>query len=216
MKKMKIIIVGGGSNGLTLANLLGDEHEIVLIEQNEDLAKDISGKTQAMVIQGDGSDISILKKIDLSTVDAIVTTVDDKTNLMICQIAKNEKIKKIIALVKEPKNEELFTQMGIKSIVSGVGTNVTAMSRLLSQVGNVRIIAQLGEGQMQIVELVIAEGSQLVGKPAKLKNASLSAIYRGGELIIPNDDTVLAEGDLLLVVAKTKDLPDVTNIIEGK
>ncbi len=216
MKKMKIVIIGGGSNGLTLANLLGEEHEIVLVEQDEESAKEIAGKTQAMVIQGDGSDISILKKIDLSTVDAIVTTADDKTNLMVCQIAKNEKIKKIVALVKSPKNEELFTQLGITSIVSGVGTNVTALRRLLYQTGEARIIAQLGEGLMQIVEMVISEGSPLIGKPAKLENATLSAIYRAGELIIPNVDTQLIAGDLLLVVAKTKDLPALTNLIEGK
>lgn len=213
---MKIIIIGGGATGLTLANLLGDEHEVTIIEKDEETAKDIATKTQALVIQGDGSDISILKEAAVSSVDAVVATADDKTNLMICEIAKSEKVQKIIALVNEPKNEELFAKLGITSLVSTVGTNITAIKRLLYQVGDVRIIAQLGEGEMQIVEMVVAEGSPLVGKPAKLEKTTLAAIYRSGELIIPQPNTLLESGDLLLVVVKTKDLPKVTDIITGQ
>ncbi|MBN2096351.1 NAD-binding protein [Candidatus Peregrinibacteria bacterium] len=213
---MKIIIVGGGATGLTLANLLGDEHEVTVVEKDEETAKDIATKTQALVIQGDGSDVSALNEASIATADAMVATADDKTNLMICEIAKSEKVKKIISLVREPKNEELFAKLGITSLVSVVGTNVTAIKRLLYQIGDVRIIAQLDEGAMQIVEIVVAEDSPLVGKPAELKKATLAAIYRGGELVIPQKDMLLEAGDLLLIVAKTKDLPALTDLITGQ
>jgi trk system potassium uptake protein TrkA len=213
---MKIIVIGGGSTGLTLANLLGDDHEVVVIEKDEKNAKDIAGKTHALVIHGDGSDVSVMKEADITSADAMVTTVDDKTNLMICEIAKSEKVPKIISVVRDPKNEELFTKLGITSLVSFVGTNVTAIKRLLYQVGDVRIIAQLGEGKLQIVEMVVSEGSALVGKSAMLDKATVAAVYRSGELIIPNKSTVLEAGDLLLVAVKTEDLRDVAKIISGK
>jgi len=213
---MKIIIIGGGATGLTLANLLGEDHEVTIVEKDEEIAKDIAAKTQALVIQGDGSDVTTLSEASIATADAIVVTADDKTNVMICEIAKSEKVEKIISLVREPKNEELFAKLGITSLVSAVGTNVTAIKRLLYQVGDVRIIAQLGEGAMQIVEIVVAEGSPLVGKPAELKKATLAAIYRGGELVIPQEDMLLQAGDLLLIVAKTKDLPALTDLITGQ
>ncbi|MBU1017625.1 NAD-binding protein [Patescibacteria group bacterium] len=213
---MKIIIVGGGATGLTLANLLGEDHEVTIVEKDTEIAKDIAAKTQALVILGDGSDVSTLNEASIGTADAMVTTADDKTNLMICEIAKSESVKKIISLVREPKNEELFAKLGITSLVSAVGTNVTAMKRLLYQVGDVRIIAQLGEGAMQIVEIVVSEDSPLVGKPAELKKATLAAIYRGGELVIPQKGMLFEAGDLLLIVAKTKDLPVLTDLITGQ
>lgn len=213
---MKIMIIGGGETGLTIANLLGEEYEITIVEKEKEIAKDISNKTHALVINGDGSDITILKDANLSEMEAIVTTADDKTNLMICQIAKSENIPKIISLVREPKNEELFTKLGINNLVSVVGTNAIAIKRMLYQIGDTRIIAQMGQGEVQIVELTISKESRLVGKEAQIRNAAVAAVYRNGELIIPKSSTILEEGDLLVVVVKTKDLKDITDLITGK
>lgn len=210
------MIIGGGTTGLTLANLLGKDHEITIIEKEEEVAKDIADKTHALIINGDGSDISVLKDANFTEMDVIIATADDKTNLMICEIAKSEKIAKVIPLVHEPKNEELFTKLGIVRLVSVVGTNITGIKRMLYQVGEARIIAQIGQGEIQILELTIAEESRLVGKKARIHGASISAIYRGGELIIPKKSTILEKGDLLVFVAKTKDLPAITDLITGK
>ena len=213
---MRIIIVGGGTTGLILGNLLGEEHEITIIEKDEAIAKELAGKTQALVMQGDGSDITLLQEAGLKEADALIATTDDKTNLMISQIAKSEEVGKIIAIVHDPKNEELFTKLGIHLIVSSVGTNVTAIKRLLYQVGDVRVIAQLGGGEVQIVELNVSEKSPLIGQSPVLKKASIAAIYRGGEIIIPKDSTLTEKGDLLVVFVKTKDLPDITELITGE
>jgi trk system potassium uptake protein len=213
---MKIIIVGGGETGLTVANLLGDQHEITIIEKDAEKTKAVSQKTHALIIHGDGSDISVLQEAGLESTDVIISTSDDKTNLMVCTIGKSENVKKIISLVNYPKNEELFTKLGITNVVSVVGTNVTAIKGMLYQLGDARIIAQLGQGEMQIVEQIIEEESTLIGKPPKLQNATLAAIYRSGELILPSDQITLQKGDVLLVVVKTSDLPNLSNLISGK
>ncbi|MBN2087159.1 NAD-binding protein [Candidatus Peregrinibacteria bacterium] len=213
---MKIMIIGGGTTGLTLANLLGEDHEITIIEKEAEVAKDIADKTHALVVEGDGSDISILKDANFTEMDAIVTTADDKTNLMVCEIGKSEEIAKIISLVNEPKNEELFASLGIVHLVSVVGTNITAIKKLLYQIGDARIIAQIGQGEIQILELIIAEESRLVGKEAQIHGASISVIYRSGELLIPKQNTILEKGDLIIFVAKTVDLPKITDLITGK
>jgi len=214
---MKIIIIGGGENGLTLANLLGEKYEATIIESDEKRAKDIASKTSALVVQGEGTDLSLLKEAGVEEADAIiVATRDDKTNLMVCEIAKSEKIKKIISLVNVPKNEELFTKLGVNKIVSVIGTNVTAIKRMLYAYGDERIIAQLGQGEVQLIEETIAKGSRLIDRPAKIKNAVIATIYRSGEIIIPKEDTILKEGDVVLLAVKTMDLPGVSKIITGK
>lgn len=212
---MKIIIIGGTPTALTLSNLLGEEHEITIIEKDPEKAKQIAEETPSLVVAGDGSDVSVLKDAGLEQVDAIVATADDKTNLMICEIAKSEKIKKIISLVNEPKNEELFQKLGVTQLVSAVGTNVTAIKRLLSQIGEERIIAQLGQGEVQVVEQTVSKESSLIGKPTKIENASIAAIYRSGELMIPNGDHNFEEGDVVLIVAKTEDINKINDLITG-
>lgn len=213
---MKIIIVGGNATGITLANLLGDEHEISIIESDEEVANKIANDISALVIHGDGTDMTVLNEAGLTEADAIITAVDDKTNLMICEIAKSENVNKIISLVYDPQNEELFTKLGITHLVSVVGTNVTDIKRQLYQVGDERIIAQLGAGDVQIIELAVSAMSQLVGQPPVLEDARIAVVYRSGEMIIPDEKTIINENDVLVVVMKTKDLPRISAIIQAK
>jgi len=214
---MKIIIIGGGETGFSLANVLGDGYDITIIEKDTERAKSIANKTSALTVEGDGTDLSVLKEAEISKADALIAvTGDDKANLMVCEIANSEKVKKIISLVNSPKNEELFTKLGIHSLVSVVRTNVTEIKNVLMKKGEERIIAEIGDGEIQLIEQTIAKGSKLIGKKAKIKGAVVATIYRSGELIIPSENSDLKEGDVLLVAVKTKDLHKVADIITGK
>jgi trk system potassium uptake protein len=212
---MKVLIIGGGISGLTLSNLIGEDNEVTIVEQDEERATKIAEETHAIVVHGDGTDASLLHESGLAEIGAFIATADDKSNLMACQIAKIENIQKIIALVRDPKNEELFTQLGINQIVSEVGTNIKVIKQLLHQKGEARIIAQMGDGELQVVEMRVAKESQLIGKPAILNRGIIAAIYRAGELMIPKESTEISEGDVLLLATKTTDLPAIIETITG-
>lgn len=212
---MKIIIVGASQTGVTLANLMGEDHDITILEVDSEKAKKLSEETAALVILGDACDLSALQEAGLSEADAVVATSDDKTNLMVCEIAKNEKIKKVVSLVNDPKKEELFTQLGITQIVSVVGTNVTEIKRLLYQVGDERIIAQLGKGEVQIIEQTVSKNSELIGQKTFVNGANIAALYRSGEIIIPHADTVIEENDVVIVVVRTEDVEKVNKLIKA-
>jgi trk system potassium uptake protein len=214
---MKIIIVGGGETGLTLARLFAKEAEITIVEKDEILAKELARKTNALIICGDGTDVSILLEAGIDKADALViTTGDDTVNLMISQIGKSEKVRRVVPLVRKPKNEELFTKLGVSSFVSAAGSNASEIKRILRTYGDARIIAQFGEGDVQIIQQVISKKSKLIKHKVGIKNAVIATIYRGGKIIIPSPDTRLKEGDVLLVAVKTKDLHNVLDIIKGE
>lgn len=209
---MKIIIVGGGEKGLALANLLSNEHQVTLIEQDEDRAKLIATKTQVLVLHGDGGDVTILKQANVSEADYVVTTADDKTNLVVCQIAKNEEVAHIVSLVNESKNEELFSKLEITNLVFVVGTIVSAIQRIIMQKGTENIISQLGLGEMQVTKVTVAEGCKADGLEAKLKNAEILAIYRAGKLIREMKEEKLLKDDTVLLAAAPKDLEELNKL----
>lgn len=212
---MKIIIVGGGETGLATAKLFEKEAEITIVEKDEVLAKELTNKTNALIINGDGTDISILIEAEISKADAlIVTTADDTTNLMISQIGILEKVKKVVPLVRKPKNEELFSKLGVNTYVSVAGSNATDIKRILRTYGDAQTIAQMGD--VQIIRQTISKKSNLINQKTKIKDAIIATIYRDGNIIIPTADTKLKESDVLLVSVKTKDLSKVLGIIEGK
>lgn len=210
---MKVIIIGGGETGLSLANLLGDNFAITIIEKSEEKAKDIANKTHALVIHGDGTDVTVLKEAGVHDSDAIVATSrEDSVNLMICELSKNENIKKIITTVNSPKDEEIFAKLGVKTI-SVVGTNVTAIKQALHEVGTENILIQWGD--IEVIQEKVGLDSPLVGKSAELKDAVICGLSREGELTLPSGTEIQA-GDVLLVSLKSSDVQDVLKTIRGK
>ncbi|HII71292.1 TPA: hypothetical protein HA265_00890 [Candidatus Woesearchaeota archaeon] len=211
---MKIMIIGGSETGLDLANLLGEEFDMTIMEKDEEKAKNIANKTQALVIHGDGTDVSVLDEAGLAKMDAIIaTTREDSTNLMVCEIAKNENVKKIITIVNSPKNEELFTKAGVSSIVSVVGTNITAIKQALHRFGDENVLMQWGD--MELIQESVSEKSPLVGRPPKIDGGIIAGVSRKGSISLP-DDGPLEAGDVILVSVKTKEVLDVLRIIRGK
>ncbi len=215
---MKIIIVGGGEVGLTTANVLSTkEHDLILIEGDEARAKQVANSIDALVIHGDGTDLSILKDAGASDADAIVAvTDDDKTNLMVCEIAKSLDIKKIISRVNKSENQELFTKLGITGVVPTVGLAVTKIKNLLSEGGSERVIYEIGKGTFQVIAITLPKESKLVGKASDIKNAVIGAIYRDGEILLPREGTKFKEEDVLILTAKTKNIKSIRNQIYGK
>ncbi len=209
---MKIIIVGGGEKGLALANLLANEHQVTLIEQDESRAKVIATKTQVLVLQGDGSDISILRQANIGDVDYVVTTADDKTNLVVCQIAKNEEVPHVVSLVNESKNEELFSKLEVTNLVFVVGTIVSAIQRIIIQKGTEDIISQLGLGEMQVAKMTVTEGSKAEGMAGGMRGAEVLAIYRAGKLISETKDETLQKDDTILMAVEPKNLENINKL----
>jgi Trk K+ transport system NAD-binding subunit len=213
---MKIIIVGGGETGLTLANLLGEKDEVTIIEEDEKLAKEIANKTSSLVINGKGVDVAILEEAGIKNADAVVaTTSNDEINLMVCQIAKSDDDnKKVVSLVNSPKNEELFIKLKISNLVSVAGTTASAIKNTLYGPSDERVIAQLGQGDVQVIEQTIEKKSSLIGKKAEIKNGIIAAIYRGGEIIIPNKNLLLKKGDVLIVAVKSENLSKILELFK--
>ena len=192
---------------MALANLLSNEHQVTLIEQDEARAKIIAGKTQALVLQGDGGDISLLKQANIAEADYVVTTADDKSNLVVCQIAKNEQVPHIVSLVNESKNEELFSKLEITNLVFVVGAIVSAIQRIIVQKGTEDIISQLGLGEMQVAKMTVSEGCDAENTEAsRLKNADILAIYRAGKLITDTTKESLLKNDTVLLAVAPKNL----------
>jgi len=214
---VKLIIVGAGDVGTTLANLLSAEkHEICIVELDSKKAEKLAQKTDALVVQGDGADISILKDAGIETADALVAaTSDDKSNFMICEVAKSVGTKKIISVINTPKNEELFTKLGITQIVNSVRNTVTSIKRLLYEFGEEHVITQLGDGDVQVIEISVGNESKLLNQPAEIPGVVIGTIYRNGELIIPDKKTLIKVGDVLIIVVKKTELQKVKTLIGG-
>ena len=205
---MYAIIVGGGKIGFYLSRtLLDNGHEVLLIEKDADRSRRLEEVLGDVVLHGDGTDIRILERSGIARADVIVAvTGHDEDNLVVCQIAKRKfGIRRVVARVNNPLNEDTFRMLGIDATVSS--TRII-YNLLEEEVGSDSLVclAALKHGRLEIVEVGLANDSPAAGKAVKdlrlPTDCVLMSVLRGDELVVPRGDTVLRGGDTVVALVR--------------
>ncbi len=209
---MKIVVNGGGKVGSFLAAaMVKNDHDVVLIERraevSEKVAKEVEG---GLVILGDGCDVRYQEDAGVADTQVFVSvTGDDDDNLVACQIAQGVfSVPRVIARVNNPKNEDIFTALGIEAVSS-----TTIISRLIEEeisIGDIITLQTLKKGKLALVEIDLpGPDAASVGKCISELNLPddtvLVAVIRDdADILIPKGDTVLAAGDSIVALTSVK------------
>lgn len=116
---MNIMVIGGGHLGRALAEKLDDlEHDVVIIEEDEEKLKSLSDDFKGLYFSFFPMDINNLKRAGIESCDAIaVVTPDDNLNITVAQIAKNIfGINNVVSRITDPLREEFFNALGLKTV----------------------------------------------------------------------------------------------------
>jgi trk system potassium uptake protein TrkA len=212
---LKIIIAGGGGLGSKLAELcIKEKHDVVLVEKEEKVAETLGEKLDALVLKGDASERKLLMDADIEHTDALVAvTSDDKTNLMICEVAKDFKVPKIVARVNETESDEVFLKLGITASINTTTAVVFAFKKALEKAGE-RLVGLVAGEKIEIFEKVVSNKSKINGKSIMdVQNSFvIGAAYRNGELIKLKPETKLREGDVLVVCVPIEEIKKVNSL----
>ncbi len=209
---MKIIIVGCGKVGTSIANELNAEgHQIRLIDINRAAVTRLSESIDAMGIEGNGATYETLSEAEVSSADLVIAaTARDEVNLYACLMAKNSGAKNTIARVRNPEyTNDLFRvkdAMGLSMSINPELTAAMEISRLLRYSGALEIDS-FSKGAAELIKVIVPKNSIVVGKEISkidiLKGkVRVCTVERGSEVFIPNGDFVIEEGDRVSVVAK--------------
>jgi trk system potassium uptake protein TrkA len=213
---MKVVIVGGDSLGEALAEaLIKEKNDIVIIEKEEKLAEVLAEKLDALVLHGDGSDIKILKDADYENSDAIIAmTGDDKTNLMVCEMAKSGGVKNILTRINDSSNETIFTKAGIANIINTTTAAIMAFKRALEKPGK-QLVSLVGGGKGQIFEVSVKKGSGFIGKSVEdVSNGFIiCSLYRDDDLVLPKQKTKIKEGDIITICSPLKNVKRIEKML---
>ncbi len=218
---MKVTIVGGKKVAYYLArSIINKGYKVVVINKDESFCKELARKLKALVINGDGSKLNVLEQAELMRDDIVVIlTPRDHDNLITAHLAKKMfGVERIVSLVNDPENVEIFKELGISTVVN--------LTSLLNKTLETLMFAEEIEQQIEIEEeklvflkFEIQKTSPVVGKAIKelpLPSESIiAAITRENDVIIPRGDTVIKEGDRLFVMCAPKVQTKVSEIILG-
>ncbi|MCB0519345.1 MAG: TrkA family potassium uptake protein [Lewinellaceae bacterium] len=207
---MHLIIVGAGRTGKhVIQEATKDGHDVVVIEKEEKVAGWAATHYDCMVIQADASSMDALKEAKAEKADALIaTTNDDAVNMLVIMLGKELGIKRLISSVTDEGHIRLFEQMGVDTVESPFRLNGQYLYRAVQR-PSVKDFLDLGGGA-EIIELTVKKNSPIAGKLIKQlhkenllpKDARIVAVKRKTDIIIPEGDTALLEGDLVAVLSK--------------
>jgi trk system potassium uptake protein TrkA len=207
---MFVLVVGGGKVGYYLTReLLENGHEVVLMEKDRARADQIADEIGSIVVSHDGCEGKYLGEAGCARADIVAAvTGDDEDNLVICQMAKHHfDVPRTIARVNNPKNEDLFRHLGVDEIISPTRMILGSIEQDIP-VHELLHLAALGEGELEIVEAHLQEGSPATGRSiAELSipdGCSIFAVVRDGVASPLRSDTVLRVGDKVLAIGKAE------------
>jgi trk system potassium uptake protein TrkA len=197
----KVIIVGGGNIGFSIARSLQRESiDVTLVERDKNTCRKLSEELDnVLVVNGDGTNIELLKEIGIEKCDALVSVVSqgEEINLLSGLIAKKLGAQKAIVLVHRPAYQQLYEQVGIDATVS---PRLVAANQILKYVrqGEIKMVSVIEGGKGEIIELVANEKSKVVDVPLKdakfPKGAIVGALAGPNGVIIPTGEDRILPG----------------------
>jgi trk system potassium uptake protein TrkA len=212
---MNIIIAGDGEVGLHLAeSLVNSNHNITIVDPNEELLKMIEAHADLMTIQGDSTSIGVLQRASVRKADLVVAVVhDEHINLMTCILAKKLGAKKVIARVNtmenlSVENRQIYQELGIDALISPEDIAAQEIISLLKQTAATEVF-DFSDGMLQLFMIKLEAQAPVVNKTlndiaAQYKNLDFRAVavHRNRQTFIPRGEDSFEANDLAYVITK--------------
>ena len=210
---MRVIIVGGGKVGRSLAERLEDRGENVVIVEERESVVETARNAGYTVHMGDGTDTEVLRSAGAENAKTVVAaTGDDDANLLVAQLASSKfDVENIIARANNPDNVEAFEDLGVRTISSAMAT-AWAIDNQIERPAIAHWMTDVG--RIGDVQEIAVTNEELIGKPVSevgpmLPDACLIAlIARDGEVEVPTADFVIKRGDHVTLLGKRESVRD--------
>lgn len=213
-----VIILGGSDIGIQTASFLNKLNiKTKLIEMNKQKCEKIAELLpQTLVINGDGTNIELLKEEGIETIDGFVAVTGyDEENLLVSLLAKHLGTKKVIAKISRTNYIPILEKIGINAVVNPRIITASAILRFLKQ-GELISQTLLKEGEAEVIELIAQKGSKIINKNLKTislpANSIIGAIIRKGEIIIPHGEDFINEGDKVIIFTKINEIKKIEQL----
>ncbi|MDX9827240.1 MAG: NAD-binding protein [Spirochaetia bacterium] len=216
---MKVVIAGAGTQGLQIAReLVSENRDVVIIEQNPDVAKSIANELDCLVKEGNCENLDDLSEAGLEDADwFIALSGSDNANIVACGlVAETFSRPKTIARVRSPYFSSFHSRkrriLGVDYILNPEAETAQVVARLVFR-GMSSEIVDVKEAGIQLRKLIASDDPRLPGQNLSEvrsvvgKNFIIPAVLReGGELYIPSGQYTFEANDVVFLLGEPGEL----------
>ena len=209
---MRIIVVGAGKVGTALCrSLVEEKHDVILIEEKEEVLKRLSKRYDVMGFAGNGANFKILEQAEVNNCDVFIAMTDkDEVNMISAVLAKQMGAKETIVRVRNPEYSNAYFKdknfLGFSLVVNPELLTARYIANTVEFPNALSV-----DGRVILMAFKVTENSQLSGMTMeqfrkKFGNILVCTIDRQGELIIPDGNATMQIGDKIYVTGKRVDM----------
>lgn len=213
----KVIIYSASRTGLQLAKALENSPiAVTIIEPEKDKAEMAAADLKnALVLHGDATEIDVLKDAAVEITDIFIAlSENEQTNLLASLLAKKHGAKKTIVLTNDTALAHIINQVDVDVVVNPRLVTASAILQHIRR-GQILSIAKLGDSEVEAIELVAEDGSEIVKKPLRKirfpKKSILGAVVRNDTILLPKGIDAIHPGESVVVFT----LPDAIERVQA-
>ncbi len=209
---MRVIVIGAGRVGTSIAADLDDTHEVVVVERDSARVEELTYGLDVLAIEGDGTSVETLERAGIERAEMVIaSTDDDETNIVACSTAKAVGNAFTIARIKNTEYlrtwERSQKAFGIDFMVC---TNLLTAQSIVRIIGlpAARDVDSFASGRVQMAEFEIHDDSpvanEAVHEADRYDSLTFAAIVRPDSVEIPHGETLITPNDRVVVIGNPR------------
>ena len=217
---MRIVIANGDNSAdYIIKNFNSRSNTLTIINGDKDVANHLAKSSKLPVILGDFTKVSTLKEANIQGADLFIALGrTDSDNYVGCLHARKQfGVKKCICIVNNPKNVEVFKELGLDSVICSTETLV---SSVLAESSLEQLTKTMSfENDKIVMSEIVVKATYLIAHKHIMdinfpKEGSIACIYRRPRVIIPNGSTLILPKDKLFVLSVPADQKKLLEFIQ--
>jgi trk system potassium uptake protein TrkA len=216
---MHMIIVGCGRHGAELAARLSRSgHAVVVVESEGDEFRNLPSDFRGRTVEGEPLDKDVLERAGIEDADGFAAvTRSDALNAVLSHVAHVVyKVPHVVVRNFHPRWRPVHEAFGLQ-LVSSTDWGVQRIEELLYHV-DVRSVFSAGNGEIEVYEILIGEQwhDRPISELLPQGQAIPVALTRGGRAVLPLEDTVLLDEDILYVSTTLEGIETIRRRMAGQ
>jgi trk system potassium uptake protein len=212
------VIMGCGRVGSSLAVSLEDKgHDVAVIDQDGAAFRRLGTSFKGRRVEGVGFDRDTLREAGIEQAYAFAAVSSgDNSNILAARVARETfGIENVVARIYDPGRAEVYQRLGIPTVATVRWTSNQMLRRLLPK--GATPDHQDPSGKVVVAEMPVNDGwvGERISRLESEAGARVAYLTRLGEGLLPENDTVYQDGDLLHMLSYEDDLDRVTEVLKA-
>lgn len=201
-----VMVMGGGSTSVRAVKTMPEYMDAKVIEINPERCEELNDLLEdddAMIINGDGRDVSLLMEEGIKNTQAFVALTENaETNILACLTAKRLGVRKTVAMVENVDYVTMAESLDIGTIIN---KKAIAASRIYQMMldADVMNVTFLMTANADVAEFIPKEGSRVTRRPVKdlglPQGVTIGGLVRDEQGMLVSGNTQIQAGDSVMV-----------------